>query len=68
MKCFIGITVRAPGDLQQKSSHEAKVILGTAVIDDVLGVVLLFLNGITKRTKKHFNIQIKTVTGSGVDK
>ncbi len=39
----IGITVRVLGDLHRKSSHEAQIVLGAAVIDDVLGVVLLSL-------------------------
>jgi len=39
----IGITVRVLGDLRRKSSHEAQIVLGAAVIDDVLGVVLLSL-------------------------
>lgn len=39
----IGITVRVLGDLKRKSSHEAQIVLGAAVIDDVLGVVLLSL-------------------------
>lgn len=39
----IGITVRVLGDLKRKSSHEAQVVLGAAVIDDVLGVILLSL-------------------------
>jgi Kef-type K+ transport system membrane component KefB len=39
----IGITVRVLGDLKRKTSHEAQIVLGAAVIDDVLGVVLLSL-------------------------
>lgn len=39
----IGITVRVLGDLRRKSSHEAQIVLGAAVIDDILGVVLLSL-------------------------
>ncbi len=39
----IGITVRVLGDLKRKSSPEAQIVLGAAVIDDVLGVVLLSL-------------------------
>lgn len=37
----IGITVRVLTDLGRQSSHEAQVVLGAAVIDDILGVVLL---------------------------
>ena len=37
----IGITVRMLADLRRNASDEAQVVLGAAVIDDVLGVVLL---------------------------
>lgn len=37
----IGITVRVLSDLKRQHSREAQIVLGAAVIDDVLGVVLL---------------------------
>ncbi len=37
----IGITVRVLTDLKRQRSREAQVVLGAAVIDDILGVVLL---------------------------
>lgn len=37
----IGITVRVLADLKRQHSHEAQVVLGAAVLDDVLGVLLL---------------------------
>lgn len=37
----IGITVRILEDLQRLSSTEGQIVLGAAVIDDVLGIVLL---------------------------
>lgn len=37
----IGITIRVLADLHRHRSHEAQVVLGAAVIDDILGVVLL---------------------------
>lgn len=37
----IGITIRVLTDLHQRHSHEAQLVLGAAVIDDILGVVLL---------------------------
>src|SRR5206468_1382415 len=37
----VGITARVLSDLGQLSSPEAQVILGAAVIDDVLGLVIL---------------------------
>ncbi len=37
----VGITARALSDLGQTSSREAKIILGAAVIDDILGLLIL---------------------------
>lgn len=37
----IGITVRVLTDLGRQHSREAQVVLGAAVIDDILGVILL---------------------------
>jgi Kef-type K+ transport system membrane component KefB len=37
----IGITVRVLSDLKQRHSHEAQIIIGAAVLDDILGVLLL---------------------------
>jgi Kef-type K+ transport system membrane component KefB len=37
----VGITARVLKDLQQAQSAEARIILGAAVIDDVLGLVIL---------------------------
>lgn len=39
----IGITVRVLNDLKQRQSHEAQIIIGAAVLDDILGVLLLAL-------------------------
>lgn len=39
----IGVTVRVLRDLKRHRSHEAQVVLGAAVLDDILGVVLLAL-------------------------
>jgi len=39
----IGITIRVLGDLQRQYSLEGQVVLGAAVIDDILGVVLLVM-------------------------
>lgn len=39
----IGITLRVLADLKRQHSHEAQVVLGAAVIDDVLGILLLAL-------------------------
>lgn len=39
----IGITIRVLVDLKRSHSHEGQVVLGAAVLDDVLGVVLLAL-------------------------
>lgn len=39
----IGITVRVLADLKRQDSREGRIVLGAAVLDDVLGVVLLAL-------------------------
>lgn len=39
----IGITVRVLTDLKRHQAHEGQVVLGAAVLDDVLGVVVLAL-------------------------
>ncbi len=46
----IGITVRLLTDLHRRQSDEAQVVLGAAVLDDVMGVVLLaFLYQFSRR-------------------
>ncbi|KAF3363088.1 putative Na(+)/H(+) antiporter [Chlamydiales bacterium STE3] len=37
----IGITIRVLADLGKKTSHEAQIVLGAAVIDDIIGIVIL---------------------------
>ncbi len=37
----IGITLRILRDLKQHATHEAQVIIGAAVLDDIIGIVLL---------------------------
>jgi Kef-type K+ transport system membrane component KefB len=37
----IGITMRVLTDLKKQSSDEAQIVLGAAVIDDIIGIVLL---------------------------
>ena len=39
----IGITVRVLSDLRRHQSEEGQIVLGAAVLDDVLGVILLAL-------------------------
>jgi Kef-type K+ transport system membrane component KefB len=39
----IGITVRVLSDLKRQQAPEAQIVLGAAVLDDILGVVLLAL-------------------------
>jgi Kef-type K+ transport system membrane component KefB len=39
----IGITIRVLSDLKLNNSHQGQVVLGAAVLDDVLGVMLLAL-------------------------
>jgi Na+:H+ antiporter len=37
----IGITVRVLGDLGRRHTEEAQIVLGAAVLDDIIGVILL---------------------------
>ena len=37
----IGITVRVLTDLQRRNSDEAQIVVGAAVLDDIVGVILL---------------------------
>lgn len=37
----IGITVRVLTDLKKQTSDEAQIVLGAAVIDDIIGIILL---------------------------
>lgn len=37
----IGITLRVLRDLQKQSSNEAQIIIGAAVLDDIIGIILL---------------------------
>jgi Kef-type K+ transport system membrane component KefB len=37
----IGITLRILRDLKQQSTHQAQIIIGAAVLDDIIGIVLL---------------------------
>ncbi len=39
----IGITLRVLRDLKQHDSNEAQIILGAAVLDDIVGIILLAL-------------------------
>lgn len=39
----IGITLRVLRDLKRQNSREAQIIIGAAVIDDVIGIILLTL-------------------------
>lgn len=37
----IGITIRVLTDLKRQDGHETQIVLGAAVIDDIIGIVLL---------------------------
>lgn len=37
----IGITLRVIRELRKQNSHEAQIILGAAILDDIIGIVLL---------------------------
>lgn len=50
----VGITARVLGDLRALATTEARIVLGAAVADDVLGLVIL-------------TVVVKVVTGGAVD-
>ena len=50
----VGITARVLGDLRALATTEARIVLGAAVADDVLGLVIL-------------TVVVKVVTGGSVD-
>lgn len=63
----IGITARVLQDLGQQNSSEASVILGAAVIDDVLGLVLLaVVSGIVVTDSVHLPEILRTVLLAGL--
>lgn len=37
----IGVTLRVLSDLNRKKSHESQIVLGAAILDDIIGIVLL---------------------------
>ncbi len=39
----IGITLRVLQDFKKQKSHEAQIIIGAAVLDDIIGIILLAL-------------------------
>jgi Kef-type K+ transport system membrane component KefB len=39
----IGITLRILRDLKKHNSHEAQIVIGAAILDDIIGIVLLAL-------------------------
>ena len=51
----VGITARVFGDLRALATTEARVVLGAAVADDVLGLIIL-------------TVVVKVVTGGDVDR
>jgi len=63
----IGITARVLQDLGQQNSAEASVILGAAVIDDVLGLVLLaVVSGIVVTNNVHLPEILRIILLAGL--
>ncbi len=59
----IGITARVLRDMQQEKSHEARVILSAAVVDDILGlIVLAVVSGIIVSGGVELGNIVKTIT------
>jgi Kef-type K+ transport system membrane component KefB len=66
----VGITARVLHDLQASQTDEARIILGAAVIDDVLGLIVLavvtaVINGATAGTPLSF-FQVAMIFGKAV--
>jgi len=60
----VGITARVLRDLGQMRSREAKIILGAAVIDDVLGLVILaVVSGIITAASSGGSLSVTGVIG-----
>ncbi|MEN8214243.1 MAG: cation:proton antiporter [Pseudomonadota bacterium] len=58
----IGITARVLQDLNKENSRESHVILGAAVMDDVLGLVMLsIVSGIVVTGSMQFNSILQTI-------
>lgn len=59
----VGITARVLKDLGQLSRHEARIILGAAVIDDVLGLLILaVIAGAIKAAQNGTSLAVLDVT------
>ena len=59
----VGITARVFGDLRALSSTEARIVLGAAVADDVLGLIILT---VVTRVVKDGSVDIASVFGTVV--
>ncbi|MBJ7367146.1 MAG: cation:proton antiporter [Ilumatobacteraceae bacterium] len=57
----VGITARVFGDLRALSSTEARIVLGAAVADDVLGLIILT---VVTRIVKDGSVDIASVFGT----
>lgn len=61
----VGITARVLGDLGMIHTLEAKIILGAAVVDDILGMIVVTLvSGVAKGNLTAFNVAV--VVGEAV--
>lgn len=61
----VGITARVFRDLNQLETREAKTILGAAMIDDVLGLILLaVVSNLVAHQSLQWPILLKTILGA----
>jgi Kef-type K+ transport system membrane component KefB len=61
----VGITARVLKDLRQSQSNEARVVLGAAVIDDVLGLVILaVVTGVITAADRGGSLSAEDVVGT----
>jgi Kef-type K+ transport system membrane component KefB len=58
----VGITARVLRDLNESRSDEAKIILGAAVIDDILGLIILaIVSGVITAADKGSTLSLQSV-------
>jgi Kef-type K+ transport system membrane component KefB len=63
----IGITAKVLTELQQLSSREGQIIVGAAVLDDVLGIIVLaVVGGLVKTGEVNFSSVIYLVVSAAV--
>lgn len=59
----VGITARVLSDMNRLQSGEAKIILGAAVIDDILGLIILgVVSGLIESSESGIGVSVSTAS------